>query len=535
MQTPASPQIRKWQRFFAIYGGAAVVLVVGAVTYGALERAREARQLVAHTQLVIETLAATLSALQDAETGQRGYLITGADSYLGPYRHAMATLGADTTALRQLTRDNARQQKHLDTLAVLVGAKAEELRGTIDLRQTRGFAAAAVLVQTGRGKESMDAIRRVIGAMQNEEDHLVASRQLTENQRARLVEIILLAGTIVAALIGIVVNGLLTRYAEAQEAAARVLDAQNAKLQTQATELETQASQLEAQAAELEMANDELQQSADSLRGQTEEALRANTAKSEFLAAMSHELRTPLNAVVGYVDLLAMGIRGPTTDTQQEDLRRIKRSAEHLLSLINQILDLARVEARQIELYPARVVIAELIGDVVALVTPQMERKAITFSATCDPALVAQIDAERTRQILLNVLTNAQKFTRPGGRVAIVCANGVSSAGESGASAAMLSIRVVDTGRGIPAKKLDAIFESFVQLDRQLTPDGEQGLGLGLSISRDLARAMGGDLTVRSVVGEGSTFTLQLPLSGPGPTAPATDGLAGDQFVAREA
>ena len=283
------------------------------------------------------------------------------------------------------------------------------------------------------------------------------------------------------------------------------------------------------------MANDELQQSADSLREQTEKALRASTAKSEFLAAMSHELRTPLNAVVGYVDLLAMGIRGPTTDTQQEDFRRIKRSAEHLLSLINQILDLARVEARQIELYPARVVIAELIGDVVALVTPQMERKAITFSATCDPTLVADIDAERTRQILLNVLTNAQKFTPRGGQVAIACSTGGSRSGVSAAPADTLWIRVSDTGRGIPAEKLDAIFDTFVQLDRQLTPDGEQGLGLGLSISRDLARAMGGDLTVRSVVGEGSTFTLQLPLSGPGPTAPAPDGAAGDQFVAAEA
>jgi signal transduction histidine kinase len=533
MQTPASPQVRKWQRFFAIYGGAVVVVVVGAVTYGALQRAREARQMVAQTHLVIETLAATLSALQDAETGQRGYLITGADSYLGPYRHALATLGADTTALRQLTRDDARQQKHLDTLAALIGAKTEELRETIDLRQTRGFAPAAALVQTGRGKQSMDGIRRVLGEMQNEEDHLIVARQLAENQRARLVEIILLAGTVVAALIGIVVNRLLTRYAEAQEAAARALDEQNSLLQDQATELEAQASELEAQAAELEMANDELQQSAGSLRDQTEEALRANRAKSEFLAAMSHELRTPLNAVVGYVDLLALGIRGPTTDTQQEDLRRIKRSAEHLLSLINQILDLARVEARQIELYPARVVIAELLGDVVALVTPQLERKAITLSTTCDARLVAHIDPERTRQILLNVLTNAQKFTSPGGRVAIECSIGGFRSGEPPAPAGTLWIRVVDTGRGIPAEKLEAIFESFVQLDRQLTPDGEQGLGLGLSISRDLARAMGGDLTVQSVVGEGSIFTLQLPLSGP-PAAPAADGLVRAHYVATE-
>jgi signal transduction histidine kinase/PAS domain-containing protein len=236
--------------------------------------------------------------------------------------------------------------------------------------------------------------------------------------------------------------------------------------------------------------------------GARAEAEKANHAKTEFLATMSHELRTPLNAIGGYVDLIDLGIRGPVTTAQREDLRRIQRSQQHLLSLINDILNFAKLEAGQVEVHLSRVGVARLLEEIEPLITPQLASKGLMYSCDgCGPDVSANTDEEKAKQILLNLLTNAVKFTDAGGRVDIRCSE----------LASAIEITVSDTGRGISADRLDSIFEPFVQIDRHLTPTGHQGVGLGLAISRDLARAMGGNLEVASRVGEGSTFTLTLP------------------------
>ena len=234
-----------------------------------------------------------------------------------------------------------------------------------------------------------------------------------------------------------------------------------------------------------------------------QEAEAANRGKSEFLAVMSHELRTPLNAIGGYAELLELGIRGPITSAQRADLGRIQQSQRHLLGLINQVLNYARVETGALEYDIGEVVAAEALAAAEALVVPQVRAKGITYVlGGCDPALRIRADREKLQQILLNLLTNAIKFTDAGGELRVACAR----AGE------MVEMSVTDTGIGIAADKLARVFEPFVQVDQRLTRPHE-GVGLGLAISRDLARAMDGDLTAESALGVGSTFRLRLPVA----------------------
>jgi len=232
----------------------------------------------------------------------------------------------------------------------------------------------------------------------------------------------------------------------------------------------------------------------------------ANRAKSDFLAAMSHELRTPLNAIAGYTELLDIGVCGPVTDDQHADLLRIKRSADHLLRLINDVLSFAKVEAGRLEIDVADVLATEILAEVEALTTLQLVAKGVLYQREpCDPDLVVRADPERVTQVLLNLMANATKFTPAGGEISIACGTGSSEGDQP-----LVHIRVRDSGVGIPPEELETIFDAFEQGHRRLS-DPSQGIGLGLSISRSLARAMGGDVTVESTPGAGSTFDLTLP------------------------
>ena len=231
------------------------------------------------------------------------------------------------------------------------------------------------------------------------------------------------------------------------------------------------------------------------------EAHEANRAKSQFLTTMSHELRTPLNAIGGYAELLEMGLRGPVTPEQLEDLGRIQRSQRHLLGLINDLLNFARIEKGHVELKVEDVSVEEELTAVQPLIEPLMTTKQIRYSQRHGDATVrCRADRDRMRQVLLNLLSNAVKFTASGGEIAL---------GWDARDGAV-DIHVRDTGTGIPRQKLNIIFEPFVQLTNSLTRVSE-GTGLGLAISRELARAMRGDVTVVSAVGQGSTFTFTLP------------------------
>jgi len=230
-------------------------------------------------------------------------------------------------------------------------------------------------------------------------------------------------------------------------------------------------------------------------------AAEANKAKADFLAVMSHELRTPLNAISGYVDLMSLGVEGPLTEKQRVALTRIQLNEQHLLSLIDDVLSFAKIEAGRLKMDIQAVLVRDVSTSLEALIAPELQKRELTFS--CDPfsdRLRVRADPEKLRQILLNFLANAIKFTGQGGRVRL----GAEARGE------FVRIWVSDTGIGIPGDQIARVFEPFFQVERGPTRR-YPGIGLGLAIARDLARAMAGEVQLDSTVGEGSTFSLILP------------------------
>lgn len=248
------------------------------------------------------------------------------------------------------------------------------------------------------------------------------------------------------------------------------------------------------------------------------QAEAASRTKSDFLAMMSHELRTPLNAILGYSELIELGITGEITPKMQVQIGRIRVSARHLLGLVNDILDLAKVEAGQLSVANVPANASQAIAAALTLVQPQASARSLTLvvadGADQLPAYIG--DEERVRQILVNLLSNAVKCTEPGGTITVEGA--VTSAADPLAQLqprkAHIRLTVTDTGSGIPPDKLAEIFEPFVQADTG-TKRAREGSGLGLTIGQRLARAMGGDLTVESTEGKGSAFHLWLPAETP--------------------
>jgi len=652
-----------------------------------------AGQLVLHSFDVVQQLQAVDVGLRDAETGQRGFLLTGDESYLEPYQNARAALPGALRALRQQIADDPEEQQRLDELEQFTTAKMAELKQTVDLRRAGNAAAALAIVRTDRGKVAMTRAAAIIAEMQAEERNLLAEREAQWDAASRQSlmvtgggSLILLALVIAAALMtarnyaeltaqawvragqialaarlagehrleklgdrllrfltefldaqagavyvaepggdfqrvaayaappgahqvgfrsgeglvgqcgkegrllhvkdvpedylpivsgvgrgkprelvvapavteetvqGIVELGffrrlrapdleLLARVSEALAVAVRTsrdrtrLEELLEETQRQAEELQTQQeelrvtneelevqsrslresqAQLEAQKAELERSNahleeqtqilehqrDELARAQSELGAKAVELERANLYKSEFLANMSHELRTPLNSTLILAKLLADNRPGNLTEEQVRYARTITSAGHELLAVINDVLDLSKVEAGMVEIAPAPVVLASLLEGLKANFQGVAQEKGLTFEVQLARGAPEQIetDAARLGQILRNLLANAFKFTE----------RGVVQLSVFAADAESVSFAVRDTGIGIAPEQHGVIFEAFRQADGS-THRRYGGTGLGLSISRDLARLLGGDITLESVPDAGSTFELKLP------------------------
>jgi CheY-like chemotaxis protein/signal transduction histidine kinase/CHASE3 domain sensor protein len=712
-ETTAAPRNAHWRnrfgpalppRTFAGFAAAtATVLLIAFFGYHSMDTEAQSTALTTHTLQVIQRVDSLLSSLKDAETGQRGYLLTSRESYLEPYNDARANIPGQLQELRRLTVGNARQQELLGQIQRNIEEKLAELQHSLDLQRSGNSQGALDLILTDRGKLAMDRVRDVVEQFLEQDRALLAvrtqeSRQaseltvaITAGGAAVLFVLIVIAGYLASRdflvqqteawlqsgqaglsarmqgeqsleMLGDNVLNFLARYLGAQVGAiyiaelggrlrrfagyalppaqdevanvlrpgdgltgqavkenrllvvgqvpagylpvastlgagnpahllispisdgtdvqavielgffrspqpsdrellrrtgesigiavrsskirgrleellgetqrqseelqsqqeelrvaneelaeqGQVLKESQARLQSQQVELEQTNTQLEEQASILESQRDELQRAQTSLSERATELVRSNQYKSEFLANMSHELRTPLNSSLILAKLLADNKTGNLTEEQVRFAHTIFAAGNDLLALINDILDLSKIEAGKVEVKPEPVVIAREVESWSRGFEPLARERGLAFTCTLDPGVPETIetDSQRLSQILKNLLSNAFKFT----------AAGAVSLRVSATLEGQVAFAVRDSGIGIPPEQHEVIFEAFRQADGS-THRKYGGTGLGLSISRDLARLLGGDVMVQSEPGKGSIFTLRLPLRYSGPAS----------------
>ena len=446
--------------------GVVAVALIGTLSYVSLGKLAVATRDAGDTEAVLEQVDMLRASVDDAGTAQRDYLLGGNADDLQRFEQARTSAARDIARLDAMAGATATVKARVDSLAPIVASHLSDLERIVGIRQQRGLASAAAVMRDEDLSGAQDRLNAMIEEFRDDQRMLFASRSREQATRASDAGILLAVGLLVSFIAATLALANIRRY---------LADRRKLELQRTAVLEQEQAARTAAE--------------------------EANRAKTDFLRMMSHELRTPLTAIQGYLELLEMGIYGGMTDEQVTILRRIESNERHLLAIINDLLDFARVDARRVELRITPLQVRDIRLAVDPVCRPQIDSKQLSYAwHSVADHLIVRADREKVRQIVVNLVSNACKFTPRGGSINVDCVR----------LDQCVELRVTDTGPGSPAHKLDAIFEPFVQLDNGLTRS-TAGTGLGLAISRELARAMGGDLAVTSTLGQGSTFTLTLP------------------------
>jgi len=477
--------------FAACAAACLLALLLSVPSFWAFSRIQEASHARKHTFEVILHGEALLTALIDAETGERGYALTGDEPFLEPYIAVSGEVSEQLKALQGLVQAKEAQGQ-LAALVPLVDAKLAEIARVIQLRRSGGLGAARAAVAEGTGKHQMDAIRDRLRAFAAAEQAV-----LSRNDAAIQGYMRNLLTVIVSVSVAILLAALFGVY---------LLQRRSQQLLRDLVHAETRHL-LEAQ----ERTNEDLTRANTGLESAMLIAQQANLAKSDFLSSMSHELRTPLNAILGFAQLLESSAP-PPTEAQRVSVGRILEAGWYLLKLINEILDLAVIESGRLSISKEPVALGEVLQECRTLVAHQGQARGIQLTFPAFPApLYVHADRLRLKQILLNLLSNAIKYNQNGGQVEVACASPFPG---------RLRLSVRDTGPGLSGPQLAQLFQPFNRLGQEHGP--EQGTGIGLAMSKLLVELMGGVIGVDSTLGEGSVFWLELNAS----AAPALVGTA---------
>lgn len=510
----------------------------------------EAKGRVLHTYEVIGHIELLFGKLRDAESGQRGFLITGNEDFLESYENVLKdspnpdarrrsvqqrrSVEQELAFLRALTADNPAQQNNLDEMEEIVAKLLTYLASTIEERKAEvagGTFGGKLNLQ--RGKTLMDHTRAMARIMVAEENHLLELRNEVAEANARQGDRLTILAMIV---FYIAVIAAIWLYQRSRAQAQMQMQIYTFELEKREEELKTQQEELQASNEEIEVSNEELREKTCALEAQNmrirsqsqelEEAkslIEAKAAeleqsskyKSEFMANMSHELRTPLNSLLILSRGLAANQEGNLTAEQVEEAKVIHNGGMELLTLINDILDLSKVEAGKLNILPEDTYLADLVQRMSQQFEPVAREKGVAFHIRLDDKLPEMLhtDAQRVEQIMKNLLSNAFKFTEAGSVTLDMhrVQDDVELQQASLAIAEAVAFSVIDTGIGIDESKFRDIFEAFQQEDGS-TDRHYGGTGLGLTIARKFAHALGGEIHVASGKGRGSTFTLVLPL-----------------------
>jgi signal transduction histidine kinase len=481
------PVKKTYDRLIMLSFGVALLILVfiGGMSYLTTNSLIETNAKALDTSRVIEKLNILLAKIYRGESSARGYILSEASEDYDSFQSAITDVREDLKALEPIFAGNPEQKARLDALKSAVVQKINFSTQKIELRRSQGFNAAQKFFLTGRDETLMDTISDLVSEIGSKETLLLDERREQAEWSAKWLRASLIFGFAISFCMLLAVY----YYLHLEILRRREAETEALKLNE---ELEHRVRQRTAELADVN----------SQLKLRNEEVEHANRMKSEFLARMSHELRTPLNAIIGFSDLLAEESAGSLSDKQKRFVNHVSAGARHLLQLINDVLDVSKIEAGKTELNPADFIALDAVDEVLSVINPLAESKVIKIDNQVGREWVLRADRIRMKQILYNLLTNAVKFTQEQGLVRI----------EASPEGKFLRLCISDTGIGIPLDEQRLIFEEFHQAGGT-TKNPSQGTGLGLTITKRLIELHGGRIWVESEPAQGSRFSFTIPLA----------------------